>query len=127
MKNQDFEEAKRIFSGPFLPEKDERYLWRAPRYHGRALANVGLQDWEAALADIDVAIDYYLKNFKRPIETPSSSTLEMLQLKTYILEKLGRKEEAQQVTQSVPKTPTPYTEYIYDTFHKRLADLKLTE
>ena len=71
----EFAMAKKIFSGPFLPEKDERYAWRAPRFHGRALANVGLKDWDAALADIDTAIEAHRKDFDRKEDEPSASLL----------------------------------------------------
>ena len=74
----DFAEAKRVFSGPFLPEKDERYRWRAPRFHGRALASMGLGEWPAALEDIDTAIEAHRKEFDRKEDEPGESLLILL-------------------------------------------------
>ena len=81
----DFEKAKRVFSGPFPPEQDERYQWHGPRLHGRALANIGLKDWAAALTDIDAVIKAHGRGF---------GALAMQRARALILEKLGREDEA---------------------------------
>ncbi len=121
----EFSEAKKIFSGPFLPGKDERYRWRAPRFHGRALANMGLNDWEASLADIDTAIEAHKKEFDRKEDEPGKSLVEMRSLRALILGKLGRADEAKAARELAAIEPTPYPSSIYQMFHDKLGDMKL--
>ena len=121
----EFAKAKKIFSGPFLPEKDERYAWRAPRFHGRAMANMGLNDWEAALADIDTAIEAHEKEFDRKEDKPGASLVEIRTLRALILEKLGRAEEAKTAQELAAIKPIPYPSSIYKIFHDKLRDLRL--
>ena len=120
----DFGEARRVFSGPFLPEKDERYRWRAPRFHGRALAQMGLKDWGAALADIDTAIEAHRKEFDRKEDEPGESLLVLRRTRAAILEKLGRAGDARAAREAAAATPTPYPTTIYDRFHQRLETLR---
>jgi hypothetical protein len=123
--NGEFAKAKKVFSGPFLPEKDERYRWRAPRFHGRTLANIGLKDWEAALADIDTAIEAHGKEFDRKEDEPGASLIEMRTLRALILGKLGRAEEAKVAQENAAIRPTPYPSSIYKMIHDKLRDLRL--
>ena len=120
----EFAKAKKIFSGPFLPEKDERYRWRAPRFHGRALANMGLSDCEAALADIETALESHEKEFDRKEDEPGASLVEMRILRGLILGKLGRAEEAKAAQDLAAVKPTPYPSSIYKIFHDKLRDLR---
>jgi len=120
----DFAKAKKVFSGPFLPEKDERFRWRAPRFHGRALANMGLKDWAAALEDIDTAIEAHNKEFDRKEDEPSESLLSMRSTRAMILEKLGRADEAEAAQEIAAATPTPYLTTVYVRFHRRLVTLR---
>jgi|TARA_B100000959_G_scaffold61965_2_gene65261 hypothetical protein len=121
----EFAKAKKIFSGPFLPEGDERYRWRAPRFHGRALANIGLDDWEAALADIDTAIEAHVKEFDRKENEPGASLVEMRTLRSLILGKVGRVEESKAAQENAAVKPTPYPSSIYKMFHDKLRNLRL--
>ena len=120
----EFERAKKIFSGPFLPEKDERYAWRAPRFHGRALANVGLKDWEAALADIDTAIEAHQLEYDRKEDEPGASLLLLHETRAGILEELGRAGDARLAREASGVAPAPYPTTIYDRFHNRLERLR---
>lgn len=121
----EFAKAKKIFSGPFLPGKDERYGWRAPRFHGRALANMGLNDWEAALADIEIAIDAHAKEFDRKEDEPGATLIEMRIVRALILEKLGRSEEAKAAQELAAIKAAPYQSSIYKIFHDKLKALRL--
>lgn len=120
----DFEKAKRVFSGPFLPEKDERYRWRAPRFHGRALANMGLNDWEAALADIDTAIEAHQKEFDHGEDRPCESMLSMRRTRATILVKLGREEEAKAAQEGPAVALSAYPITLYELFHGKLEKLR---
>jgi len=120
----EFTKAKKIFSGPFLPGKDERYRWRAPRFHGRALANMGLNDWESSLADIDTAIEAHKKEFDRKEDEPGKSLVEMRSLRALILGKLGRAEEAKAARKLAGIKVVPYPSSLYKIFHDRLFRLQ---
>ena len=121
----DFEKAKRLFSGPFPPEKDERYQWHGPRSHGRALANMGLKDWVAALADIDAAIEAHRGGFGRGGLGPCESTLSMQRARAVILEKLGREDEARAARESSVIQPAPCPMTPYEIFHHKLGKLPI--
>jgi hypothetical protein len=122
--NAEFAKAKKIFSGPFLPGNDERYRWRAPRFHGRAMANMGLNDWNSALIDIDTAIEAHKKEFDRKEDEPGASLVEMRTLRALILGKLGRAEEAKAGQELAAINPTPYPSSIYQMFHDKLKELR---
>ena len=121
----DFETAKSVFSGPFLPEKDERYRWRAPRFHGRALANVGLENWEAALADIDTAIASHGTEFDHGEDRPCESMSCLRRTRATILAKLGREEEAKAAREAASVSPSAYPSSPYELFHGKLDKLAL--
>ncbi|MDB4552810.1 hypothetical protein N9012_00055 [Akkermansiaceae bacterium] len=120
----EFTKAKKIFSGPFLPGNDERYGWRAPRFHGRALANMGLNDWEAALADVDIAIEAHENEFDRKEDEPGASLIGMRMTRALILEKLGRAEEAKAARKLAAIKVVPYPSSLYKIFHDRLFRLQ---
>jgi hypothetical protein len=120
-----FEQAKRVFSGPLPPEKDERYQWHGPRLHGRALANIGLKDWAAALADIDAAIEAHQKGFGHRPGSPCESALGMQRARAVILENLGREDEARaaRVGSAIQSAPCPMTPY--EIFYQKLGKLPI--
>ena len=120
----DFEKAKRVFSGPFLPEKDERYQWRGPRLHGRALARMGLKNWEGALADIDGAIEAHLLGFNHAKDRPCESMQAMRRTRVAILEKLGREEAAAAGGKAAAVPASAYPETPYEVFHGQLDKLQ---
>ncbi len=137
-----FEEAVRIFSGPYLPWNPDRYSWRGPRYHGKALALMGLKDWEAALEAIQTAIDahtvshyrgrepkraedwrYPLNDFT--IKEPCDVLALLWGVKADILDKLGRKDEAAEMRKKAEQPVKPDGRSVYSAFHERLKDLRL--
>lgn len=121
----DFEKAKRVFSGSFPLEKDERFQWDGPRLHGRALANIGLKDWTAALADIDAAIKAHLEGFGRRPGSPWESMLAMQRARALILEKLGRQDEAKAAREAAAIQPAPCPMTPYEIFHRKLGQLPI--
>ena len=133
-------EAARVFGGPYLPWPPDRYGWRPPRYHGQALAYMGLQDWNAAIESIEKAIDAqklryfqgmrYDKNAANwrkeaatvTINNPDDTLVDLWNIRAEILDKLGRMDEAAQMRKraAVPAradTPSPYK-----STHEKLKD-----
>ncbi len=80
----EFTKALQRFDGYTPP-----HWWTADRLHGRALAHMGLKDWNAALAEIDAALKDRLA--QRPsIRCKCHGVVEMYLTKARILEMLGR-------------------------------------
>jgi hypothetical protein len=139
LKKGKFKEAARIFGGPYLPWNPDRYGWRAPRYHGQALAYVGLKDWNAALDSIEKAIDaqklryFRERRSKNPefwrkeaakvtINHPDDTLVEMWNTKAGILDKLDRRDEAAKTRKRAAKPVRADVPSVYKAFHERLKD-----
>jgi hypothetical protein len=133
----DFKTAARIFAGPYLPWDPDRFDWRSPRYHGKALAYMGLKDWDAALESIDTAIEAHKRHHfigKRRRKAPDwrleaasvvmnapCDILAMLwRTKADILEKLGRSKEAASVLKQADEPVQPDRPDPYSAFHEKL-------
>ncbi len=117
--------AADLFAGPFPKKKDERFGWTAPRFHGRALANMKLEQWDSALEDIDQAIaNHDPKSFRHDEDHPCDSMREMQQIRAIVLEKLGRAGEAKASSELAATEPTPYRTSIYSEFHEKLKELR---
>lgn len=123
----DYKKAASVFSGPFLPERDERFRWAGPRFHGRALAHMGLKDWKAALADIDVAIEDHRREFKHAKLHPCRSMVEMQLTRAIILEKLGRVAEAKEARERAAVKASSYPATPYELFHGRLRQVRISQ
>jgi tetratricopeptide (TPR) repeat protein len=139
LKKGDFKEAARVFGGPYLPWNPDRFGWRGPRYHGQALAYIGLKDWNAALESIEKAIDaqklrYFLeRRSKDPtfwrkeaatvtIKNPDDTMVELWAVKAEILDKLGRSDEAAQMRQRAAEPGRPDDPSPYKSIHDKLSD-----
>lgn len=137
----DFKEAARLFSGPYLPFEPDRFGWRPPRYHGKALAYMGMKDWKGALESIEVAIEAhnlnYLRGRKRErapnwrkdaakvtVVNPDDIMAELWNTKAQILAKLGREDEAAQIRERFAEPATPFPPGIYKAFHEKLMEWK---
>jgi len=121
----DYKQAADMFAGPFPKKNDERFGWTAPRFHGRALANMKLKQWDAALEDIDKAIaNHDPKSFRHDKDHPCDSMREMQAIRAIILENLGRTEEAKTASTLAATEPTPYRTSIYAEFHDKLKELR---
>jgi len=135
----DLKEAARVFGGPYLPWAPDRFGWRPPRYHGQALAYMGLKDWEAALESIDTAIaaqslKYFVgRRSKDPadwpkyaatvtVEQPDDVLVGLWATKAVILEKLGRKQEAAEMRRRSEEPATTEPVSVYKSFHERLKN-----
>ncbi len=139
LKKGNFKEAARVFGGPYLPWAPDRFGWRGPRYHGQALAYMGLKDWNAALESIEKAIDaqklrYFQgrrdKNGERwrkeaatvTINHPDDTLVELWDTKAEILDKLGRRDEAAQMRKRAAEPARADVPSPYKSTHERLKD-----
>ena len=145
LENGDYKEAARVFAGPYLPWNPDRFGWRPARYHGKALALMGLKDWEAALESIDTAIEaqklYHFSGWRRhkhaihwrldaatvTVEKPDDVLVELWATKAVILDKLGRKEDAASVRKRSEEPVQPGSENIYWLFHQRLKNWRMNK
>jgi tetratricopeptide (TPR) repeat protein len=136
----EFKEAARVFGGPYMPWPPDRFGWRPPRYHGQALAYIGLKDWEAALESIEKAIDaqklrYYqaLRYDKDAakwreqaatvtVNHPDDTLIELWSVKAEILDKIDRKDEAAEMRERAAEPATPDVPSPYKSIHERLKD-----
>ncbi|MHC4252739.1 MAG: hypothetical protein ACYS9X_26775, partial [Planctomycetota bacterium] len=142
LEDGDYKGAARIFAGPFLPADPDRYGWRPPRYHGKALAHMGLRDWDGALVAIDMAIaarklrHHPHKRGRDPrtwqqdvagvaIDKPCDVIAELWTTKAIILEHLGRREEAAALRKRAAAPAKSDGESPYSLFHGKLKKFRL--
>lgn len=89
----DYKKALALFA-TFEPADRRADYWAASRLHGRALAQMGMKNWSAALAEVDAAIERRMKDFGGGM-CRCHGQVEMLLTRATILEALGRDREAQ--------------------------------
>jgi len=92
LKQGDFQRAVLLLTERLPPKKGGDW-WTADRFQGRALAYMGLKNWEAALTDIDAALSHRAAA-SRNKSALSLGEVEMHFAKSTILKKLGRGREA---------------------------------
>jgi tetratricopeptide (TPR) repeat protein len=102
----DFKKAVKLFSEVLAPKKLKGDWWATFRFYCRARAYVSLKDWEAALADIDVAIEAH-QTFAFGKVHRCELHKEMEIYKADILKQLGRDSEAKalRIKAAAPTTP----------------------
>ena len=121
--NKNYDRAATLFSGPYHSEidinnlnswrqrngKTEMHKWTASQHYGKALAFVGLKQWEKALEFIEKANLHHLVYFRHDPKRPCQTEKQLNQLHATILEKLGRTTEARsaQSKASLPLTSYP--------------------
>ncbi len=118
-------EAERLFSGPFKPpERPNPNGWTAPRFHGRALARIKLKRWDAALLDIDAAIEahQWVHNRKNPCACHLVG--ELLSNKAMVLDQLGRTQEAKEMRDLATAAKFNHTASRYGQLHDRIKATK---
>ena len=138
----DFQGAARLFTGPYLPADPDRYGWRSSRHHGRAIALMGLKDWEPALEAIEIAIDAHTlrhyrgrgakgaKNWRQTVadftvKEPCDILSILWSTHAAILDELGRKEEAAVVRRRAAGVVAKDYEDVYKLFHEKLKTLRV--
>jgi hypothetical protein len=120
----DFRKAVHYFAAPWSPDSDQRYRWAAPRLHGRALAHMGLKEWDAAMADIDAAVEAHQRAFDDAKLGPCEIVAEMRLIRAAILDQLGRKEEAAAERKAAAVPASAHHTTPYGLFHARLRALR---
>lgn len=136
LENGKYQEAAQAFAGPFNSFPRTRD-WRSPRHHGRALAYVGMKDWDAALDAIDVAIDAHKIQHhgdRRPrrgeewrktaaeisIQQPCSTLAILWRTKADILAQLNRSNEASDLRKQAADPIPDNHRGPYEQFHQTL-------
>jgi|GEM_PF-379008 len=121
-----FKEAVRLFSGPFTLEKNTDG-WAAPRLHGRALAQLELDNTEAALADLDAAVTAHQAAFnnRRPCVCERVASLHASRAE--LLETLGRNDEAAAAKTLAGAAKIRHGGNRYESFHQRLEKVVAKE
>ena len=124
----DHDEAERLFSGPFKPpERPNHNGWTAPRFHGRALARIQLKRWDAALADLDAAIEAHQWVFNRKNPCVCHRVAELLFTKATVLDQLGRAQEAKAARQRAGAAKFTHPTTRYGRLHDRIGVTKSNE
>ncbi|MFT5906240.1 MAG: tetratricopeptide (TPR) repeat protein [Cryomorphaceae bacterium] len=103
----DFKKAVQLFSSALKPEKIKGDWWATFRHYSRARAYVGLEKWEAALADMDIAFEGH-KTFGMGVVHRCGLHQEMELYKADILDKLGRSTEANALRTQATKPTSPH-------------------
>ena len=106
LEKREFKKAVQLFDQALPPNKKKDW-WTAARLHGRALAYMGLEDWKAALAEIDAAIEQRHADVRSGL-CKCHGVVEMLLTKAAILEKLGRSREAAAQRRRAENETTPH-------------------
>lgn len=146
LKRRDFEKARTIFTGPYLVETDLRKLenwrqdggrsefhrWTTTQHYGKALAHIGLEEWDQALISIEKAQVHYVVYFRHDPEKPSPTGIALNRTHAFILDKLGRASEARALRNKAAVKPTDYPgdplakhgcSRPYEVFHARMSQL----
>ena len=128
LKNGKFTEAAGLFSGPFPPPKKfNPDGWTAPRFYGRAVANMGLKKWDAALVDIDTAIEAHQWVFNRKMPCTCQTVAELRITKAIILDQLAKPQEAKAARQRAAAATRTHSTTRYRLFHEQIKALSMKE
>lgn len=103
----EFKNALDLFLS-FVPADKHNDWWAADRMQGKALAYMGLKDFNAALTEIDAAIMRRKNDFKSGM-CKCHGVAEMLLTKADVLDKLGRDREAKIERSRADKEHLPHS------------------
>jgi hypothetical protein len=103
----DFKTAVKLFSEALRPKRLKNDWWATFRHYCRARAYVGLKNWKAALADMDVAFKAH-NTFGWNKVHRCELYKEMELYKADILKQLGRDSEAKALRIKAAKPTTPH-------------------
>ena len=117
----EWREAIQLFGGwtppPERPSPDE---WAAPRLHGRALAQIKLENWEGALSDLDSAIEAHQWVFNARKQCVCERVAQLQLARATVLEKLGKEAEAAEARKRAAAAKTSHGPSRSERLHERL-------
>ena len=139
LEKKEYKKALQLFTGNYLLDEGEDggpglsreslgfrnqsdSSWWISQYHGRAVANLGLGNHEAALADVETAIAQHQKRYCHDPDKPCSIMVHLLTTKARALDGLGRKSEARSVRSRAAVKSTECCG-VYEEFENRLTIL----
>ena len=124
----DHDKAEQMFSGPFKPlERPNPNGWTAPRFHGRALARIQLKRWDAALVDIDTAIEAHQWVLNRKNPCVCHRVAELLFTKAMVLDQLGRTQASKEARERAAASKFNHPTTRYGRLHDRIEATKSNE
>lgn len=94
----------------FKPHNPKGDWWISDRRHGKALAYMGLKDWNAALEAVEGAIDARRWVFRSGL-CACHGIVEMLLTKATILDRLGRGDEAETARDEASQEVLPHADF----------------
>lgn len=117
----DLQEAIQLFGGwSALPERSNLDEWTAPRLHGRALAQMQLENWEAALTDLDATIVAHQRVFNAGKQCVCQRVAKLQLTRAIVLEKLGKPKEAEEARKAAAAAKTRHGSSRAGRIHERL-------
>lgn len=148
--DKDYGRAKELFYGPYISEtrldmidnwrqsngRTENHKWTTSQYYGRALAHIGLGEWDDALKYIERAEIDHMVYFRHDEDRPCSTGIGLHKAHALIFDNLGRKSEARKLRSKALLEPTDYpTDYFkftgydkpYEQFNEKLNQLQLNQ
>jgi tetratricopeptide (TPR) repeat protein len=120
----DFKKAVKLFSEALRPKRLKNDWWATFRHYCRARAYVGLKNWEAALADMDVAFKAH-NTFGWNKVHRCELHKEMELYKADILKQLGRDSEAKTLRIKAAKPTTPHNKSIFGLYIENRENFRL--
>ena len=125
LKAKDFKKALTMFTDPYPEKRDNRFRWAGPRLHGRALAQIGSKNWDAAETELQGAIETHRKHFGHGDETLCEALQELRRLHAVVLEHLGRTDDAAAARKQASASTVSHSSTPYVDVHRRLKVLGL--
>jgi hypothetical protein len=128
LKQGKLQDALQLLAGPFPPPaRPNPTAWSAPRHHGRAVAYMALKNWDAALVEMDAAIETHQRVYSNKNPCTCQQVAELRLIKANIHDKLGQADEAKAARQLAATATTMHSTSRYGSFHNQLNALKMTE
>jgi tetratricopeptide (TPR) repeat protein len=120
----EFQTAIRLFSEALAPKNKKGDWWGTFRFHGRAQAHAALKQWEAALADIDEAIDRHtVFGWGLPHRCELVAKLQLT--RANFLDQLGRVDRAKEEREKAAAPTHPHKKSPFGLYGEGLEKFRL--